>query len=187
VSLSEAAWLRHREARIEAYEAVREDAITSGGLGPELRLADIDTAALDAWERSWSRRKHSGGMGGWNWPELIRELPRRAAVLPVAIWYKADLCGLALGHASRSRAGGRRHTITVTYAERRPEPPSVPLRGYVIRIVVSAAQFYGLALGATRLLLRDPDPRLVRYYESLGFDVAWERNRPAYCVKEIRP
>jgi hypothetical protein len=176
---------RHRDARAEAYETARDDAITHGGLGAELRLADIDGAALAAWERNWSRHKHPSGAGGWNWPELARALPNRAAVLPLAIWYGTDLCGLALGHASRSRAGGVRHTFTLTFVERRAEPPPVPLRGHIVRLAVSTAQSYGAWLGASRLVLRNPDRNLLSFYRLLGFEVAWKHGKPAYCVREV--
>lgn len=185
MNLYSTAWERHRAARTAAYQAARDDAITHGGLGDELRLADIDDGALEAWARHWARRKHPSGNGGWNWPELVRALPSRAAVLPLAIWYGSDLCGLALGHASRSRAGGVRHTFTLTCVERRAEPPPVPLRGHIVRLAVSTAQRYGERLGASRLALRSPDRNLLPYYESLGFEVASDRGRPVYCIREI--
>jgi hypothetical protein len=170
---------------LEAYDAAREGAIGNAELGPELRLCDIDAAALAVWERSWGRRKHPRGVGGWNWPELVGALPRRAAVLPMAVWYGSDLCGLALGQASRSRAGGLRHTLTLTYVERRAEPPTVPLRAYIIPLVVAVAENYGRTLGATRLILRSPDPNLLSYYELQGFAVVRNLQKPLYCFKEI--
>jgi len=185
VNLYRTAWKRHRDARTAAYEVARDDATTHGSLGDELRLADIDDEALEAWARYWALRKHPNGTGGWNWPELVRALPSRAAVLPLAIWYGSDLCGLALGHASRSRAGGIRHTFTLTFVERRVEPPPVPLRGLIIRLAVSAAQTYGRTLGASRLVLRSPDRNLLQYYEALGFAPVWIGGRPEYCVREI--
>jgi len=176
---------RHRRARLEAYDAARNDVIANLGLGTELRLADIDAAALAEWERSWGRRKHPRGAGGWNWSELAGALPRRAAVLPMAVWYGSDLCGLALGQASRSRAGGLRHTFTLTFVERRPEPPPVPLRGLIIALAVDVAEKYGRTLGATRLILRNPDRNLLWYYELQGFATVRKLQKPLYCSKEI--
>jgi hypothetical protein len=179
-----AARKRHADARLEAYDAARTDAITSGGLGLPLRFTDIDEHALEVWRATW-RQPHSVDAGGWDWSRLVSGMPHRAAVLPLAIWYGDDLCGLALGYASRSRAGGVRHTVLLTHVERRPDPPQVPLRGHIIPLAVAVAQNYGYALGASRLLLRNPDPRVVSYYEQLGFDVAWKGSRPVYCEKEI--
>lgn len=176
---------RHRRARFAAYDAARQDAISDAGLGSELRLTDINAAAMAEWERSWGRRKHPRGVGGWDWPDLVRALPRRAAVLPMAVWYGSDLCGLALGQASRSRAGGVRHTFTLTFVERRPEPPPVPLRGLVIALTVDVAENYGRTLGATRLILRNPDPNLLLYYELQGFATVHKSQKPLYCFKEI--
>jgi hypothetical protein len=176
---------RHADARLEAYEAAREDAIDHLALGASLRFTDIDVRALDAWRRTWAGRPHEGGTGGWNWPALVENRPRRAAVLPLAIWDGADLCGLALGQASRHRAAGVRHTVTLTHAERRPEPPEVSLRGKIIPLAIAVARNYGIALGATRLRLAYPDLNLLGYYELLGFRVAWQGGKPVYCEQEI--
>lgn len=114
--------------------AAREDAVEAGGLSEDLHLADIDSRALEVWRSTWGGRTHPGGLGGWDWPRLVQKIPRRAAVLPLAI---------------------------------------------------AAALNYGSALGASRLLLRNPDPNVLWYYQRLGFDVAWEGGKPVYCVREI--
>lgn len=176
---------RHRRARLAAYDVARKDLIAKLGIGSELRLTDIDAGTLGEWERSWARRKHARGVGGWNWPELVRALPRRAAVLPMAVWYGSDLCGLALGQASRSRAGGLRHTFTLTFVERRAEPPPVLLQGVIIPLVVAVAENYGRTIGATRLILRNPDPNLLWYYELQGFATVRKLQEPLHCLKEI--
>lgn len=176
---------RHREFRLVAYETARRDALTAYALGPELRLEDVDAHALEVWRTRWARRRHAIGAGGWDWSSLVERQPRRAAILPLAIWYGDDLCGLALGRASRRRASGVRHTITITHAERRPEPPEVLLHGLIVPISVSVGRNYGAALGAKRLRLRNPDPKLLRYYQLLGFRVAWRGGRPVYCEQEI--
>lgn len=103
----------------------------------------------------------------------------------MAMWYGSDLCGLALGQASRSRAGGVRHTFTLTHVERRPEPPPVPLRGFTMSLAVAVAENYGRALGATRLVLREPDRNLLPNYEIVGFAVVQKLQEPLYCLKEI--
>ena len=128
---------------------------------------------------------HPAGVGGWNWASLVERQPHRAAILPLAIWYGTDLCGLALGRGSRHRAPGVRHTVTLTHAELRPEPPDVPLRGLIIPLAVAVARSYGLALGATRLRLEHPDRNLLWYYERLGFEVVWQAGKPVYCEQEI--
>lgn len=175
---------RHAVARAVAYEIAREDAIRRRICGPELRMADIDRTTLEVWQETWTG-VHTSGAGGWDWVRLVDGLPHRAAVFPLAIWYGSDLCGLAIGYASRSRAARVRHTITLTFAERRPEPPAVPLRGYIVSIAAAAARAYGLALGARRLRLRNPDRRLLQFYQRLGFRIAWKNGHPVYCEVEI--
>ena len=118
---------RHAAARAEAYAFARMDAIEEGVCGPDLRFGDIDALALQTWTHTWTG-VHPSGAGKWNWEARVDQLPRRPAVLPMAIWHGQDLCGLAVGQASRKRATGVRHTVTLTFVERRPEPPDVPLR-----------------------------------------------------------
>ena len=176
---------RHAIAREEAYEIAREDAIVEGMCGPELRLTDIDHEALGAWRSTWIGT-HPSGAGKWNWPALLESrLPHRAAVLPIAIWHGSDLCGMAVGHASRHRANGSRHTVTLSYVERRPEPPDVPLRGSIISIAAAVALSYGLIIGARRVRLRNPDRNLLAYYQSLGFAIVPSGGIPVYCEREV--
>lgn len=177
---------RHGKTRADAYEITRWYAIRDGVCGPELRITDIDEHALDVWQHTWLG-VHSSGAGGWKWPTLVENLPRRAAVLRFAIWHGDDLCGLALGHLSRRRLIGARHTVTLTYVERRPEPPDVPLRGQVISLATEVAENYGIIIGARRLRLRRPDRGLLSYYEQHGFTTVWKGNSPLYCEREIRP
>lgn len=181
-----AARRRHARARADAYDIARDEAIRAGVCGPELRMTDIDADVLSTWEQSW-RGVHPSGTGGWNWRMLLENVPRRAAVLPFAIWHGDDLCGLALGQASRRRWNGSRHTITLTFVERRPEPPPVPLRGQVVALAVTVARHYGLAHGARHLRLRAPDRNLLDYYRRYGFRAVWKGNAPVHCEGEILP
>jgi hypothetical protein len=181
-----AARKRHARARADAYDIARREAMRVGVCGPELRITDIDADALAAWEQSW-RGTHPSGAGGWDWRSLLQNVPRRAAVLPFAIWHGDDLCGLALGQASRRRWNGSRHTVTLTFVERRPEPPAVPLRGQVVSLAVTVARHYGLAHGARHLRLRAPVRTLLDYYHQLGFQTVWKGSAPVYCEREILP
>lgn len=175
---------RHARIRADAYATAREDALEKRLCGPELWFGDIDAHTLAVWERSW-RGVHPSGAGGWKWPVLVENLPRRAAILPIAVWYGDDLCGLALGHASRPRLNRSRHTVTLTYVERRPEPPAVPLRGHVASLAVMVAERYGEAVGARRLRLLNPDRNLLTYYQGLGFQVVWNGAIPLFCEQEL--
>lgn len=175
---------RHARIRADAYAVARDDAIEGQVCGPDLWFGDIDAHTLAVWEQSW-RGVHPSGAGGWRWPTLVESLPRRAAVLPIAIWYGDDLCGMALGHASRRRLNRSRHTVTLTHLERRPGPPTVPLRGHVASRAILAARRYGEAVGARRLRLLNPDRHLLSYYEGLGFEIVWNAGVPVYCEQEM--
>jgi hypothetical protein len=179
-----AARARHAMERAEAYEIARAVVLERGSCGPGLRFTDIEASTLEVWHSTWCG-VHPSGAGKWNWPGLVEQLPHRAAVLPIAIWYGDDLCGLALGQASRRRANASRHTVTLTHIERRPEPPDVPLRGEVVSLAVEVALRYGLGIGARRLRLRKPDPNLLKHYERLGFKTVWKNGIPVYCEREV--
>jgi hypothetical protein len=177
---------RHARMRANAYDVARYDALARQACGPALRFTDIDADASARWAQSW-RGTHPSGAGGWKWPTLVESLPHRAAVLPVEIWYGDDLCGMALGRASRRRFNRSRHTVTLTHLERRPEPPDVPLRGHVADLAVGVARAYGEAIGARRLRLLNPDRNLLSYYEGMGFRTIWNAGIPRYCEKELFP
>jgi hypothetical protein len=181
-----AARLRHARTRADAYHITRFDAVKQGVCGPELRVADIDAHTLNVWERTW-HGVHPSGAGSWNWRVLVDNLPHRAAVLPFAVWYGDDLCGLALGQVSRRRFTTTRHTVTLTFVERRPEPPEVPLHGKIILLATEVAENYGIIIGARRLRLRAPDRNLLAHYEKYGFVTMWKGKLPLYCEREIRP
>lgn len=177
---------RHAKFRADAYRMAADAAIQKGLCGPELRITDIDGHALQVWERTWTGL-HPSGAGNWDWRGLVDQSPRRAAVLRFAIWYGDDLCGMVVGHASRRRMFGARHTITLSFVERRPEPPDVLLRGQIVAIAVIVAEKYGEIVGARRLRLRAPDRNLVSFYGRQGFEIAWKGDVPLYCEREIRP
>jgi hypothetical protein len=175
---------RHAKIRADAYAIARTDALHEGLCGPDLWLGDIDANALAVWERTWVG-VHPSGAGKWNWRALVDQLPRRAAVLPVAIWSGNDLCGMALGHASRPRFNRSRHTVTLTHLERRPEPPDVPLHGSIANLAFGVIKRYGEAVGARRLRLLNPDRNLLEYYGRYGFGVVWKGKVPVFCEKEL--
>lgn len=177
---------RHARIRADAYAIARVDALQQGLCGPELWFGDIDRHALAVWKQTWTG-VHPSGAGNWRWPSLVENLPHRAAVLPIAIWYGDDLCGLALGHASRHRLSRSRHTVTLTHLERRPAPPAVPLRGHVANLAFGVAKQYAEAVGSRRIRLLNPDRNLLAYYEELGFNVVWKDGIPLFCERELFP
>jgi len=178
---------RHADIRSEVYSYVRDQYIRAGRVTEDLRITDIDRTAMEAWSGTWMGRRHAAHAGAWNWSLLMDSMPRRAAILPVALWSGDDLCGLALGRASRHRPTGVRHTVTLTHVERRPEPPPVALRGEIVLLSLSIATAYGRSVGASRLRLGYPEPRLIGWYERLGFVVARSGGKAVYCEREMMP
>ena len=125
--------------------------------------------------------------GGWDWRALVENVPHRAAVLAFAIWYGGDLCGFALGQASRRRLNGSRHTITLTFVERRPEPPGRAVARARGRDCDAAmAREYGLFVGSTASAAAGPGSEPAAVLRVHGFQTAWKGNVPVHCEKEIR-
>ena len=65
---------------------------------------------------------------------------------------------------------GRKH-LTLHYMESAPDPVH-PLRGVVTLLMFEAARNYGIAMGAGKLLLREPLPGVISRYRRFGFQVA---------------
>jgi hypothetical protein len=181
----EGALARYARIRRIAYDLVTDEAIRQGTAGSTLRLTDIGTEARAAWRKTWTHR-HPSGHGGWDWERLALRFRRRPSAFQLALWSGDRLCGLAVGRASARRVDGRRHTLSIHYMESTPEPDH-PLKRNVALLITSAADVYGSALGASRLLLVYPLPGVLSHYARLGFTVAWWRDRPVYCEREILP
>ena len=182
VSFFSRARTRHAHVRSLAYLVTAETAVREGWSTSGIRLADIDPLTLDVWRRSWTG-PHRHGARPWNWDALIEHMPRRAAVIPLAVWHGETLCGLGRGYLTRRRLGGRNAAV-LQYVEACPSDH--PLRGRVIQIAAAAAEIYGAEFGARYLRLMNPDAALLPYYtESFGFRVAYKGAVARYCEREI--
>lgn len=174
---------RYARIRHSAYRIV-EKRIEARSSIP-VHLADIDRHALAIRRRTWTY-PHWSGAGGWNWDKLAHSVLRRPSGFPVAVWSGDRLLGLAVGRASRRRASGMRHTLSIHYVEAHPDPLH-PLRRRVLRIVFNAAEEYGRLLGAKRLRLMDPLPELAPRYRSMGFGIEGQCGRFVYLERRIDP
>lgn len=182
VSLFSRARARHAHVRSLAYRVTAETAVREGWSTSGIRLADIDPHTLDVWRHSWTC-PHPHGALPWNWDALVEHMPRRAAVVPLAIWHGETLCGLARGYLTRPRLHGRNAAV-MQYIE--ACPANHPLRGRIVEIAATAAEIYGAEFGARYLRLMNPDPALLAYYtQNFGFRVAYKGAVARYCEREI--
>lgn len=180
--LAHQAYARRRRS---AYDFVREEALRSGFVRADLRLEETNERVLDAWRSSWGG-PHPTGDGSWNWERLLRRAWRRPSAFHVAVWSGDQLCGLGVGRASKRRAGGVRHTISLHFIESAHDRDH-PLRHTVAPLVIGAAQAYGELLGASRIRLIDPLPGAVPLYRALGFTLAGKAERSVYWERRIQP
>lgn len=173
--------IRYARLRRAAYDITAvEWSLTTH---PPVRLTDIDSGTLKAWQTTWTR-SHPNGRGGWNWSTLADEFRTDPAAFKPALWSDGILCGMALGRTSHPSSGGTRNAIAIHYLESHPDP-SHPLKGSVALLLITAAEFYGKRLGASKIRLVDPAPGAVHIYVQLGFAVARKPSGLLYCEKEI--
>jgi hypothetical protein len=181
-------WLaKQNYARLRqiAYTRIRDEAVQTNFVRAPVLIADTDEHTIHTWQTSWTG-PHPTNQGSWNWDYLLRRAWRRPSAFHVAIWSGDHLCGLAVGRASKRRAIGARHTISVHFIESAHNDRH-PLRGRVAALVIAAAEAYGSLIGASRLRLINPLPGVIRLYEDYGFAVARKAGQPVYCERRILP
>jgi hypothetical protein len=174
---------RYSILRQAAYRAAEAEARRNGLIRSSFRFSEIDLAALHAWRSTW-RGIQPFGYGAWDWEGLVRPIWRRPSGFHLAIWSGADLCGLAVGRASKRRPSGDRHLLSVHFLEGNPDPRH-PLKGQVADLAIACADSYGAALGARTLRLINPLPGLLRLYWGLGFSIAKSDSVPLYLERSI--
>lgn len=140
---------------------------------PDLRLTDINAAALSAAE-PW------GALGravDWSWRALAR---RSTYQVRTAIWHGNRLCGLMCGSAGEA-------AVVLRYLEGAPGPAH-PLKGRVADIGVATAEVYAQAIGAPALLLNDPIQALVtRFSTRPGYGWMTEPSFRGYFGRKVMP
>jgi hypothetical protein len=174
---------RYARIRRSACDAVQHLIAMQWSLPAAVQLADIDGYALETRRRTWTF-PHWSGSGGWNWDALVRPVLRRPSGFPLAVWSGDQLLGLAIGRASKRRASGRHHTLSIHYVETHPDPFH-PLRSHILSIVFEAAEQYGDALGAERLRLVAPIPALMPLYLGTRFGIAGRYGHALYLERAI--
>lgn len=170
----------HAEYRVLREVAFHETRLAAGaaGLYPEVRITDLTARAIMEWRRSW-RQRHWTGEGGFPWDLLSTRYRQKPRAFHAAVWAGTSLCGLSVGWVS---AGHR--NVTLHYMESAPDPEH-PLRGEITYLVFTAAEFYGRALGARRLVLRNPLDGVRARYQAFGFTLVAREGRNLYYYKEI--
>lgn len=174
---------RFRELQDGALAITSEAVTRTGAISAPVELSLYDRAAESAWRLTWQGVEHPSGSGGWHWPDLVTNRWRRPEAFRLAIWSGSTLCGLAIGHPSKTRPVGRRHTISVDFMEGAPFPH--PLRGSIALLTVTFAITYGRLLGTSRIRLVEPLPGVIETYRTMGFEVVYQGGRPLYCERRI--
>ena len=134
-------------------------------ISPDVTMTPLSSQAIHEYSTQWNH-PHWTGAGGWPWALLAHRYTRKPRGFHAALWSEQRLCGLCVGRVSK----GRKH-LTLHYMESAPDPIH-PLRGLVTLLMFEAARNYGLAMGAGKLLLRDPLPGVAARYETFGFRLA---------------
>jgi hypothetical protein len=162
-----------------AYCKALARCIAHGAADFATRITPITAEALAAYQSSWAGKTHWSGDGGWPWDLLVASVLKKPRSFHVAVWSGTRLCGLAVGSVSK----GRRQ-LMLRFMECCPDPDH-PLRNRIALIVFEAATAFADALGAERILLRNPLPGVRRFYERFGFALAFERGGAVYFVRNL--
>jgi len=173
----------YRAVQEAANSLAHEEILGAGSVAAPVLLRRYDGVAEAAWHSEWQGRHHVRGSGGWNWPEIVRSRWKRPSAFRLAIWSGSTLCGLAIGHPSKTSPAGRRQTMSVNLIEGAPFVH--PLRGFIKLLAVTYATEYGRLLGSTRVRLIEPLPSVIPSYTKLGFSIIIKGHQPLYCEREI--
>lgn len=169
----------YTDLRRIAYRRALERCVGFSAASTKTRITPISHEALAAYSASWLEVAHWSGEGNWPWGSLIPQVLRKPRSFHVAVWEGTELCGLAMGTVSK----GRRQ-LTLRFMESCPRPDH-PLRSRITLIVFEAATAFGEALGAERILLRNPLPAMRPLYQRFGFTLAFHRAGVVYFGKTL--
>ena len=169
----------YHQVRRRAFERIRHSLVTRRVVDGSFAVRGLDVSAVEAWERTWRGSPHWSRRGGFQWALLHRRYCRKPRNFHCALWYGSELCGLAAGRLSESHG-----VLCLHFMEGNPNPDH-PLRGNVAAITFACAELYAIAVGASRLLLKNPDPELTGYYSELGFGVAYSDHGTRYCGRDL--
>lgn len=142
-----------------------------------MTITGIDEHALAVWQASWRNRRHWTGEGGFEWDLLSRRYRKKPRSFHAAFWSDTILCGLAVGWLSKGH-----QQLTLHFLESAPDHRH-PLRGDMAYLAFTAADLYGRAVGARRLMLRDPLPGISERYKAMGFRLAHQRGGILYLER----
>lgn len=126
---------------------------------PLLAMKEIDGSAVAQYE-AWLTAYDFG----WERVLAWKTRPAHFVALDVAIWYEGTLAGLCWATPKASR-----EKIFVLYLERNPDN-SLPTRGYIAPLALSAARNYALLLGMNYVVINDPNPGARDAYYREGFE-----------------
>jgi hypothetical protein len=169
----------YARARRQAFDLVRHLLLERGIVDESFSISRIDPRAVQAWERTWRGTPHWSTKGGFHWALLAHQFCRKPRNFSAALWVGDELCGLAVGRLSPSH-----DVLTLHFMEGSPRPEH-PLRANVARFIFACAEYYGAAVGARTLLLKNPDAALEGYYGRLGYGVAYDAGNARYCKRTL--
>ena len=130
-------------------------------------LSEIDDRALAA-------------AGGWHfpWRRIVGQARPYFRRFELALWYRNDLYGLAVGRASRGP-----DNVTIHFLER--ASGNNPFAGYFAQITADSADRYAKLLGRQMVKLKNPVPGAVPKYQALGFSVAETIKGNTYYSRQV--
>lgn len=170
---------KYRALRRIAFEEALKDARVLGFITADVVMTELDRVPVGKWTRTWRGTVHWTGSGGWPWDLLRRRFASRPRSFHCAVWCGNVLCGFGIGRVSKGRT-----RLTLHYIEGSPDPKH-PLRGNIMLLIVTAAIYYARAVGAERVLLKDPLQAVQPLYARFGFGVAETEKGIVYFERDL--
>jgi len=158
--------------------------IFSKSLNKNICITTIEQEAISVWKETWELIDTALPNGDWNWGGLKRKNNKKFSkrYFNVALWHNTELCGLSLGHFSRSE----KH-LWVDFIEGSPVKDH-SLKGYVLKIIIATNLEYAFVMKKKYLKLAEPVEGLIKTYEKMGFEYIntglFHKKRPI-CRREI--
>jgi hypothetical protein len=128
-----------------------------------IRLEPITQEAVDA-SYDWGEE---GAL--LSWEEVSKWKQKYPRGIDLALWYDAELCGMAYANARESKL-----TIKLILIEGKPDA-SHPLKGYVLPIALTAIDAFARMLKLKWIEIQDPASGAISWYCENGFEYNDER------------
>ncbi|MBB2169969.1 hypothetical protein HLH36_16725 [Gluconacetobacter aggeris] len=170
--------IRYRSFLVAARDAVE---LEWKAKYPSIRIVGIDQVAIKHANERWVYEENRPRV--FNWFYINEHYSKYIRKIDVAIWHGADLCGMAIGKASRGK-NAENSNVTIEFIQGAPGSIN-PIKGNVAPISVEVFNNFGFLTDKRVVYLESPLPAVVPYYTNIGFSIDASAPKGLRMKKEI--